>query len=97
VIYSSQGERKMSSKESIFSEEAVFEAIDNQIKSNDPPETKQTYNRLMKEIKNHDEVMEYLGVVMRSEILEILKSKKPFNRKRYVERLNRLPDISWAE
>ena len=87
----------MSSKESIFSEEAVFEAINNQIEDNDPPETKQTYDRLMKEIRNHDQVMEYLGVVMRSEILDILKSKKPFNRKRYVERLNRLPDVSWAE
>jgi hypothetical protein len=87
----------MPSKKSIFSEEAVFEAIDNQIKNNDPPETKQTYERLMKEINDHEEVMEYLGVVMRSEILDILKSKKPFNRKRYVERLNRLPDISWAE
>jgi len=87
----------MSSKESFFSEEAVFEAINNQIEDNDPPETKKTYDRLMKELKNHDEVMEYLGVVMRSEILDILKSKKPFNRKRYVERLNRLPDVSWAE
>jgi len=87
----------MSPKESVFSEEAVLKEIKDQIENNDPPETKQTYNRLMKEIKNHDEVMEYLGVVMRSEILEILISKKPFNRKRYVERLNRLPDISWAE
>jgi len=86
----------MSPKESVFSEEAVLKEIKDQIENNDPPETKQTYNRLMKEIKNHDEVMEYLGVVMRSEILEILISKKPFNRKRYVERLNRLPDISWA-
>ena len=87
----------MSPKESVFSEEAVLKEIKNQIENNDPPETRQTYDRLMKEIKNHDEVMEYLGVVMRSEILEILISKKPFNRKRYVERLNRLPDISWAE
>jgi hypothetical protein len=87
----------MSSKESLFSEEAVLEAINNQIENNDPPETKKTYDRLMKEIRNHDEVMEYLGVVMRSEILDILKSKKPFNRKRYVERLNRLPDVSWVE
>jgi vacuolar-type H+-ATPase catalytic subunit A/Vma1 len=89
--------RKMPSKESVFSEEAVLEAINNQIENNDPPETKQTYDRLMKEIQNHDEVMDYLGVVMKSEILDILKSKKPFNRKRYVERLNRLPDVSWAE
>jgi uncharacterized hydantoinase/oxoprolinase family protein len=51
----------------------------------------------MKEIKNHDEVMKYIGVVMMAEILDILKSKKPFNKKRYIERLNKLPDISWAE
>jgi len=87
----------MPSKKSLFPDEAVLEAINNQIEKNDPPETKQTYDRLMKEIRNHDEVVEYLGVVMRSEILDILKSKKPFNRKRYVERLNRLPDVSWAE
>ena len=75
----------------------MLEAINNQIQNNDPPETKQTYDRLMKEIKNHDEVMKYLGVVMMAEIFDILKSKKPFNKKRYIERLNKLPDISWAE
>jgi hypothetical protein len=57
----------MPSKKSVFSEEAVLEAIKNQIENNDPPETKKTYERLMKEIQNHDEVMEYLGVVMKSE------------------------------
>ncbi len=88
---------KISSKDSFFSGEAVLEEINNQIENNDPPETKQTYHRLMKEIKNHDEVMEYIRVVMMSEILDILKSRKPFNRKRYIERLNRLPDVSWAE
>ena len=87
----------MSSKDLNFAGEAVFEAINNQIQGQNPPETKQTYDRLMKEIKNHDEVMKYIGVVMMAEILDILKSKKSFNKKRYIERLNKLPDISWAE
>jgi hypothetical protein len=87
----------MSSKDLNFAGEAVFEAINNQIRDNNPPETKQTYDRLMKEIKNHDEVMKYIGVVMMAEILDILKSRKPFNKKRYIGRLNKLPDISWAE
>ena len=87
----------MSSKDLNFAGEAVFEAINNQIQGQNPPETKQTYDRLMKEIKNHDEVMKCIGVVMMAEILDILKSKKPFNKKRYIERLNKLPDISWAE
>ena len=87
----------MSSKDLNFAGEAVFEAINNQIKSNDPPETKQTYHRLMKEMNSHEEVMKYIGVVMMAEVLDILKSKKPFNKKRFIERLNKLPDISWAE
>ena len=87
----------MPSKDLNLAGEAVFEAINNQIQGNDPPETKQTYDRLMKEIRNHDEVMKYIGVVMMAEILDILKSKKPFNKKRYIERLNKLPDVSWAE
>jgi uncharacterized hydantoinase/oxoprolinase family protein len=87
----------MPSKDLNFAGVAVFEAINNQIQGNNPPETKQTYDRLMKEIKNHNEVMKYIGVVMMAEILDILKSKKPFNKKKYIERLNKLPDISWAE
>ncbi len=87
----------MSSKDLNFAGEAVFEAINNQIQNDDPPQTKQTYDRLMKAIKNHDEVMKYIGVVMMAEILDILKSRKPFNKKRYIGRLNKLPDISWAE
>jgi len=87
----------MPSKDLNFAGEAVFKAINNQIQGNNPPETKQTYDRLMKEIKIHDEVMKYIGVVMMAETLDILKSKKPFNKKRYIERLNKLPDISWAE
>jgi hypothetical protein len=68
-------EYKMPLKKLVFSEEAVFEAINNQIKGDDPAETKQAYDRLMKEMRNHDEVMEYLGVVMKSEILETLSPR----------------------
>jgi hypothetical protein len=51
----------------------------------------------MKIINNHDEVMKYLGVVMMAEIFDVLKTKQPFDEKRYIERLNKLPDISWAD
>jgi hypothetical protein len=51
----------------------------------------------MKEMNSHEEVMKYIGVVMMAEILDILKGKEPFNKKRFIERLNKLPDISWGE
>ena len=80
-----------------YAGEVVLVAINNQINNNNPPETKQTYDRLMKIINNHDEVMKYLGVVMMAEIFDVLKTKQPFDEKRYIERLNKLPDISWAD
>ncbi len=36
----------MINKDLNFAGEAVFEAINNQIRNNDPPETKHTYDRL---------------------------------------------------
>jgi hypothetical protein len=87
----------MVTKDLNYAGEAALEAINNQIKNNNPPETKQTYDRLMKIIKNHDEVMKYLGVVMMAEIFDVLKNKQPYDEKRFIERLNKLPDTSWAD
>ena len=72
-----------------YAGESALETIYNQINNNNPPETKQTYDRLMKIIKHQDEVIKYLGVVMMAEIVDVLKTKQPFNEKRYIERLNK--------
>ena len=74
----------MINKDLNFAGEAVFEAINNQIRNNDPPETKHTYDRLMKKLKINDEVMKYIGIVMMAEILDVLNSKEPFNKERYI-------------
>ena len=76
---------------------AILEAIQEQIQNNEPPETKQTYERLMREIKNHDEVMKYLGSVLSAEIYDVLSTQKPYNNARYIQRLQRLPDLSWMK
>jgi len=56
-----------------YAGESALETIYNQINNNNPPETKQTYDRLMKIIKHQDEVIKYLGVVMMAEIVDVLK------------------------
>jgi uncharacterized protein with ATP-grasp and redox domains len=71
--------------------EEMKKVVRNQIKKNDPPETKQTYDRLIKEGFPKDEVMRQLAVVVAAEIYDIMKNEEPFNQERYLKRLNDLP------
>ena len=71
--------------------EEMIEVVRNQIRQNDPPETKQTYDRLIKEGFQKEEVMRQLAVVVGAEIYDVMKNKEPFNQERYIKRLNDLP------
>ncbi|MEO6168874.1 MAG: hypothetical protein ABIO46_04605 [Chitinophagales bacterium] len=59
----------------------IFEIIKNQIKDNWPPETKITYNRLIKQGYNDLEVNQLIGQCIVVELFEILKYKKVGMRK----------------
>lgn len=71
----------------------IIEVVENQIGSNDPPETKQTLDRLISEGYSKTEAKELIGNIVVTEIFEILKEGKPFDQKRYVNALNKLPEI----
>ena len=71
--------------------EEMNNVVWNQIRQNDPPETKQTYDRLIKEEIPKDEVMRQLAVVVAAELYDVMKNKEPFNQERYIKRLNNLP------
>ena len=72
---------------------AILEVVDNQIRDNDPPETSQTYARLVKEGHSKADAKRLIGCVVVSEIFDILKKKQPFDLKRYVEALGKLPEL----
>lgn len=69
----------------------------NQIKENDPPITRITYNRLMKLINNEKEVIRMLTAAIATEVYYVMKEQKPFNLKRYSKILKNLPDESYLE
>lgn len=77
--------------------EAIFEVIDNQIENLTPPETKETYDRLLAEGFPEEEVMKYIGCVVSSEIFGILREGKPYNEEAYVKALRALPKLPWDE
>jgi len=70
----------------------IFSVIKNQIKENNPPETRATYNRLRKQGFDDFTTMQMLGQCLAVEIFEMLKYKKPYDRDRYIRHLLGLPE-----
>ena len=75
--------------------EAIFEIIKNQIKANDPPITKETYDRLRSEGHAHEETMKLIGCALSVELFEIMKNSELFNAQRYATNLKGLPELPW--
>jgi hypothetical protein len=71
---------------------SILEVVNNQLKSGDPPETKQTFNRLIGEGISEKDAKIYIGQAVAVEIFNIMKHGETFNLERYRNNLSRLPD-----
>ncbi|AUS06604.1 hypothetical protein [Pseudotamlana carrageenivorans] len=71
--------------------EQIFDIIKNQLKDNTPPETKETFDRLIKEGFDDFQSRQMIGQCLAVEIFEVMKYGKPYNNKRYVKNLLALP------
>lgn len=80
-------------KENPYLKSAILEIVENQLKANDPPETRKTLERLAAEGYSEDEAKRLLGCVVTSEIFDVLKKKESFNLERFVKALNTLPKL----
>ena len=70
--------------------EQIHQVVEQQIKENNPKETKETLERLMRSGYNRNEAIHKIGTVVVEELFDTLKSKEKFDRKRFVDRLHRL-------
>lgn len=73
----------------------IMDALDNQLESGDPPETRQTYDRLLGNGIDEKETRRLIACVIAVEIFDIMKEQKPFDQERFVKRLAGLPDTPW--
>ena len=73
--------------------QAVLDVVDNQIRQLNPPATKETFDRLVREGHDPGEARRLIGKVVASEIFDILKNMEPYDENRYVRALRRLPDL----
>jgi hypothetical protein len=72
--------------------EQIFEIIKNQLKDNNPPEAKDTYDRLIKLGYDDFQTRQFMGQCVAVELFGIFKFNKPFNIDRYIENLKKLPN-----
>jgi hypothetical protein len=70
----------------------MFSIVDNQMESNDPPETKLTLDRLKKEGCSEEEARQFIAQCVAYEMFGVLKNQEEFNEERYIRNLKNLPE-----
>lgn len=76
----------------LVAQEQILQIVDNQLKSNEPPETRQTYDRLLQSGITDKNARIYIGQCVAIEIYNVLKYQQAFNQKRFIGNLNKLPE-----
>ncbi|MGA3083664.1 MAG: hypothetical protein ABSE95_02590 [Thermodesulfobacteriota bacterium] len=71
---------------------SILEVVSNQLKSGDPPETRQTFNRLIGEGISEKGAKIYIGQAVAIEIFNVMKHGETFNLVRYCNNLSPLTD-----
>jgi peroxiredoxin family protein len=76
---------------------AIMEVVHNQLRDSTPPEVRATLDRLLDEGHTREQAVELIACVVSSEIFDILKQGQPYNESRYVDALQKLPQLPWEE
>jgi hypothetical protein len=66
--------------------------VDNQIKTNNPPVTKETFQRLLAEGFSTKEAKNMIGQCVVVEMFKVVKSDEVFDESRFAKNLSKLPE-----
>jgi len=76
---------------------AIREVVDNQLRDGTPPETRQTFDRLLAAGYPEEEARRLIACAVTSEIFDVLKNHQPYDEARYIAALHRLPTLPWED
>lgn len=74
---------------------AILEAVENQLRDNDPPQAKETFDRLVRSGHSKNEAKRLIAAVLANEISDVANTWSEYDQNRYLSRLKRLPDMPW--
>lgn len=75
----------------------ILEVVSNQLKNNDPPETKETLYRLISDGFSESDAKEMIGAVVTTHIYDMLKEEHVFDNAKYIQDLRKLPTLPWDD
>jgi len=70
---------------------AILEVVDTQLRENTPPETRQTFERLVTSGNAPEDARRLIGNVVAQEIFHVLQRREVYNEQRYLAALHGLP------
>ena len=68
----------------------ILEVVDNQLRNNAPPITKEAYEKLLKAGYSVSEAKERIGAVVLTEIYDVMKENQPYDEERYTNALEEM-------
>ncbi len=74
----------------------ILQVVENQLRDNTPPETKQTLDRLLGAGYGEEDAKHLIGSAIAAEMRYVVENSKPFDVGRYRELLANLPDLTEA-
>jgi hypothetical protein len=72
---------------------ALKEVLEAQMAKHDPPDTRLTFERLLREGISEEEAWRWLSAVLLQEMALIMRHNRPFDRAGYIAALNQLPEL----
>jgi hypothetical protein len=74
---------------------AVLQAVEQQLRDNQPPVTRQTFARLIKEGFAEDEAKKMIGYVVAAEVFGVLREGRRYSERSFTAKLHALPRPPW--
>jgi Holliday junction resolvasome RuvABC DNA-binding subunit len=68
----------------------ILEVVDNQLRENNPPITKNTFERLKQLGYTEQQAKERISAILIEEIYDVMKNGELYNEKRYNNKLSKL-------
>lgn len=71
--------------------EGIIEAVENQLKENNPPQAQKALNRLIAQGESRDNAIRHIASALMIEVFDVVTNGSQYNEARYIRNLNRLP------
>jgi hypothetical protein len=71
--------------------DGFLSTVVHQISTNDPPETKVTYDRLQAEGLSEGQALQLIGLVLKKEMKDMITESRGFDNERYIALMKKLP------